>query len=88
MSRALLIDPDNWDMRYNFVCCLNTYLSDKDASLEMLEPLFVAITAPLLRYLKADPDLDSLRDDPRYKAMVVAAEARLAAKAAGTGRIG
>ncbi len=88
MSRALLIDPDNWDMRYDFVCCLNIYLSDKDASLEMLEPLFVAITAPLLRYLKADPDLDSLRDDPRYKAMVVAAEARLAAKAAGTGKIG
>ncbi|MGH8156151.1 MAG: TIR domain-containing protein [Rhodanobacteraceae bacterium] len=79
MSRALLIDPDNWDMRYNFSCCLNTYLGDKDASLEMLEPLFVAITIPLLRYLKADPDFDGLHDDPRFQAMVAAAEARLAA---------
>jgi len=32
-----------------------------------------------LPYAKADPDLDLLRDDPRYAAMVVAAEARLAA---------
>ena len=79
MSRALLIDPDNWDMRYNFACSLNTYLGDKGASLEMLEPLFAAITAPLLRYLKGDPDFDSLHDDPRYQAMVAAAEERLAA---------
>jgi len=79
MSRALLIDPDNWDMRYNFACSLTTYLGDKGASLEMLEPLFAAITAPLLRYLKGDPDFDSLHDDPRYQAMVIAAEARLAA---------
>jgi adenylate cyclase len=79
MSRALLIDPDNWDMRYNFACSLNTYLGDKGASLEMLEPLFAAITAPLLRYLKSDPDFDSLHDDPRYQAMVAAAEGRLAA---------
>ncbi|MGH8115926.1 MAG: TIR domain-containing protein [Rhodanobacteraceae bacterium] len=79
MSRALLIDPDNWDMRYNFICGLNTYLGDKDAALEMMKLLFVGITVPLLRYLKDDPDLASLHDDPRYKAMVTAAEARLAA---------
>ena len=45
----------------------------------MLEPLFPRITGELLRYLQADPDFDSLHDDPRYQAMVAAAEARLAA---------
>jgi adenylate cyclase len=79
MNRALLIDPDNMDMRYNFACSLNEYLHDKAATLDMLAPLLATITAYLLRYLKADPDFVSLHDDPRYQAMVVAAEARLAA---------
>ena len=79
MARALLIDPDNFDMRYNFACALTAFLNDKPAALEMLEPLFATITVPLLRYLKDDPDFDPLRGDPRYQAMVAAAEARLAA---------
>ncbi len=79
MNRALLIDPDNLDMRYNFACALNAYLNDKQAALDMLEPLFAGITAYLLRYLRADPDFESLHDDPRYQSMVAVAEARLAA---------
>ncbi|WHZ20506.1 MAG: Adenylate cyclase [Rhodanobacteraceae bacterium] len=79
MNRALLIDADNLDMRYNFACALTTYLHDKGAALDMLEPMFAGITSYLLRYLKADPDLESLHDDPRYQAMVAATEARLAA---------
>jgi adenylate cyclase len=79
MNRALLIDPDNMDMRYNFACTLTTYLNDKHAALDMLEPLLAGITSYLLRYLKADPDFEVLHDDPRYQAMVAAAEARLAA---------
>jgi adenylate cyclase len=83
MNRALLIDPDNLDMRYNFACALNAYLNDKQTALDMLAPLFATITAYLLRYLKVDPDFESLHDDPRYQAMVAAAEARLAAAKAG-----
>ncbi len=79
MNRALVIDPDNWDMRYNFACALNSHLKEKEAALEMLKPLFGEITGSFLRYLKADPDLESLHDNPRYQAMVAAAEARLAA---------
>jgi adenylate cyclase len=83
MNRALLIDPDNLDMRYNFACALNAYLNDKQTALDMLAPLFATITAYLLRYLKVDPDFESLHDEPRYQAMVAAAEARLAAAKAG-----
>jgi adenylate cyclase len=79
MSRALLIDPDNWNMRYNFACTLNTYLDDRDAALKMMQPLFVGVTDPLLRYLMDDPDFRTLRADPRYQAMIADAEARLAA---------
>jgi hypothetical protein len=66
-------------MRYNFACALNTYLRDREAALEMVMPLFAAVTDPLLRYLKSDPDLVSLQDEPRFQAMITAAEARLAA---------
>jgi len=79
MNRALLIDPDNFNMRYNFSCAISVYLKDKEAALDMLGPVFATITDTFLPYAKADPDLDLLRDDPRYQAMVSAAEVRLAA---------
>ncbi|MGH8312920.1 MAG: TPR end-of-group domain-containing protein, partial [Gammaproteobacteria bacterium] len=85
MEHALLIDPDNSNMRYNFACMLSTRLKDKQAALDMLGKVFETITETFLRYAKADPDLELLHDDPRYQAMVAAAEARLAvAKAAET----
>ncbi|MGH8403543.1 MAG: tetratricopeptide repeat protein, partial [Gammaproteobacteria bacterium] len=79
INRALLIDPDNWNMRYNFACALCAYLKDKEAALEMMKSLTESATRPLLEYVKADPDFEPLHDDPRYQAMVAAAEARLAA---------
>jgi adenylate cyclase len=78
MNRAMLIDPDNFNMRYNFACALTVQLKDKEAALEMLESVFANVTEAFLPYAKADSDFDSLHGDPRYKAMVAAAEARLA----------
>ena len=78
MQRALLIDPDNFNMRYNFGCALCMYLQDKDAALDMLGPIFDTITDTFLPYAKADPDLELLHGDPRYVAMVAAADERLA----------
>jgi adenylate cyclase len=78
ISRALLIDPDNMNARYNFACTLATYLKDVDGALELLSPFFETVAVGFLNHSKADPDLDPLRDDPRFKAMVTAAEKRLA----------
>jgi adenylate cyclase len=75
---APLIDPDNMNARYNFACVLTTRLKDPDAALELLNPVFETLATGFLNHAKADPDLDPLRDDPRFKAMVAAAEARLA----------
>jgi adenylate cyclase len=82
MERALLIDPENVNMRYNFGCALCTYLGDKEAALDMLAPVFAGITDSTLAYAKADPDLELLRDEPRFHAMITDAEARLASEAA------
>jgi adenylate cyclase len=84
IQRALLVDPDNMGMRYNLACTLSMELHDTEAALEMLAPYFAMTGATMLEHARIDPDLDPLRDDPRFKAMVAEAEARLAggAKAA------
>lgn len=79
MGRALVIDPDNWNMRYNFACALSVYLRDREAALDMLDGVFATISDANLPYARADPDLDLVRDDPRFAALVAAAEARLSA---------
>jgi len=78
MNRALLIDPDNLNMRYNFACTLITQLRDFEMALDMLGPVFARWNSGFLKHAKADPDLDPIRDDARYQAMLAAAEARVA----------
>jgi adenylate cyclase len=77
-ERALLLDPDNINLRYNFACSLITDLHDFDAALDMLAPRFETMGIEVLNWVKTDPDLDPIRDHPRFKAMVAGAEARLA----------
>jgi adenylate cyclase len=81
MKRALLLDPDNIKSRYNFACTLTAHLKETDAAMELLEPIFENVSSGLLNHAKADPDLDSLRDDPKFRAMIEAADERLAARA-------
>ena len=81
MRRALLLDPDNIKSRYNFACRLAAHLKEPEAALELLEPVFENISVGLLNHAKSDPDLDSLRNDPKFTSMVKAADARLAATA-------
>ncbi len=80
MNRALLIDPDNLLMRYNFACALATSLGDPDAALDMLGRALGPDPGWLASDLATDPDLAGLRDDPRFQAMMAKAEARLAAE--------
>jgi adenylate cyclase len=80
INRALLIDPDNMNARYNFACSLASLFKepDVDAALELLGPVFETLAAGFLDHAKVDPDLDPLRGNLRFKSMVAAAEARLA----------
>jgi adenylate cyclase len=79
MNRALLIDPENWAMRYNFACVHMIHLNDPEAALDALAPVLENIAAGFLNHAKVDPDFRSLYDLPRFKAMIAAAETRLAA---------
>lgn len=77
IERALLIDPDNLNMRYNFACVLAGYLNDPEASMNLLETALGK--GSFLELARTDPDFDSLRDNPRFQAMLSEASARLAA---------
>jgi len=77
-ERALLLDPDNPNLRYNFACTLIADLHDFDTALDLLAPAFERMRIDVVNWAKADPDLDPIRDHPRFKAMLATAEARLA----------
>ena len=85
MSRALLIDPDDWNMRYNFACVLLIHLNEPDAALDVLGPILENVAASYyLSHIKVDPDFIRLRDNPRFMTMIAAAEARVAAEKGGS----
>jgi adenylate cyclase len=78
IDRALLLDPDNNIMRYNLACALTTDLNDPDRAIQVLEPYFrTTLGVTHIRHAEVDPDLDSLRQDPRFKQMLGDARERL-----------
>jgi adenylate cyclase len=64
-------------MRYTFACVLVTQLHDKEGALKMHETPLALAGAPLVRIADSDTDLDSIRDDPRFRKMITAAKTRL-----------
>jgi adenylate cyclase len=79
VSRALLLDPDNHAMRYNLACALATDLGEVAQAVALLTPYFAVASASELAHASVDPDLDGLRADPGYQALIAGAQARLGA---------
>ncbi len=77
IERALLIDPDNANMKYNFACILSAYLKERDASLDLLLPVLEKANQTLVKTAAVDTDLDFLRGDPRFEEALSAAQKRL-----------
>jgi adenylate cyclase len=78
--QALIIDPANGNLRYNLACAM-TKLGEFDHALEYLGAAFDFSGPPLLHWVKEDNDMDPLRGDPRFQALIAAAEARMVAGA-------
>jgi adenylate cyclase len=88
IDRAILLDPDNLYMRYNIAWPLIAFFKDKEAALELLEPALARAGRNLVSLALADRNLDVLRGDPRFEAMLSAAAKRVhldAADASGAG---
>jgi adenylate cyclase len=78
IERALLLDPENLNMRYNLACVL---IKDEsiERGLDLLETVLGRTRVESLNWARVDPDLDAIREHPRYKAMMAAADARVGA---------
>lgn len=85
IDRAMLLDPDNVIQRYNMACSLTAWLGDDDRALDLLQSYFDQATPGQIEHAQVDPDLDPIRDHPRFKEMVATAQRRLAAEAAAPG---
>lgn len=71
IDRALLLDPDNRNMQYNFACALSLYLHDAEGAVELLRGVFTSKqAASYVRSAKTDPDLDPIRGDAGFRALV------------------
>lgn len=77
-ARAMIVEPDNLNMRYNIACAFILDLKELEAALDLLEPALAQFGKDRLAHAATDPDLDTVRDHPRFKAMIAAAEACLA----------
>jgi adenylate cyclase len=78
--RGRLLDPGNASLLYNFACAM-VQLHDVDAALEQLQGVTEIMNAGMLKWIEADSDLDPLRDEPRFRAMLEKARQRLGATA-------
>jgi adenylate cyclase len=70
IDRAMLIDPDNLNIRYNFACVLAAHLGDKEGALKLLDRTLSVSTPMELRMAETDPDFESLRDMPGFQKMI------------------
>ena len=82
-ARALLIDPENLTLRYNLACSMVVNLHDPEAALDMLGPYFAKVGRSMVEYAATDPDMNAVRDDPRFQEMINDARLRFSARAPG-----
>lgn len=69
-ERATIIEPDDFYMHYNLACAFAT-LGEKDLALDKLERIVGSkVQQSLKEYMLHDTDLDSLRGEPRFSAIL------------------
>ena len=79
IERALLLaPPDDISLRYNLACEMAAD-GDADRALDLLEAVVPRLQRESIAWIGIDTSLDNVREHPRFRAMIAAAEARLAA---------
>ena len=77
IEQAILVEPDNLFVRYNLAWGQLAIAGDVEAAISMLEPVLAKGGPSTIRLAAMDPNLQRLRDDPRFQAMLEAAKARV-----------
>jgi adenylate cyclase len=76
-TRARLVDPDNVNLHYNLACAMSS-LGEIDLTLETLAGIAPRLSPGMMSWMEADPDFDSIRDEPRFRAMMQTVKERFA----------
>ncbi len=74
---AILLDPENSLLCYNLGCAM-VKLGETDEALRLLEQSFRTLRLQSFKYIDTDADLDPIRHDPRFQALMAEALARYA----------
>ena len=70
VAKAVELDPEDALVLYN-VACVYTQLGEYDKALDCLEQSDTAASSSeALNWIENDPDLDPLRDLPRFQALL------------------
>jgi adenylate cyclase len=72
-ARAMAIDPEDPLAQYN-VACVYCRLGDTDAALDLLERSLPNLGSEKVSWSKHDPDLEVLRQHPRFQQLLVRLE--------------
>lgn len=75
--RARLVDPENVNLHYNLACAM-CLLGEVDLTLETLEGMAPRLSSGMLSWMEADPDLDSIRENARFRSLMERVKARFA----------
>jgi adenylate cyclase len=76
-TRARLVDPENINLHYNLACAMSS-LGELDLTLATLAGIAPRLSPGMMSWLEADTDFDSIREEPRFKAMMETVKARFA----------
>ena len=69
IDHALAIDPDDTHLLYN-AACASVQLGDKERAIDLLGRWVGRVGADMHEWMRQDVDLDPLRDDPRFNALL------------------
>ncbi|HEU4694252.1 MAG TPA: TIR domain-containing protein, partial [Vicinamibacterales bacterium] len=75
-ERALVLEPENYILRYNIACTF-VQLGDHDRALDLVGDSLSHLGKDHIRHTQADPDIAVIRDNPRFARMIADAKGRL-----------
>jgi adenylate cyclase len=87
MDRAVLLDSDNQFMRFNMAMGQIVFFKDKDAAIETIKHALAKGGPNVVTLVANDPNLDALREDPRFQEMLSAAKERVGLSLASTSAV-